>query len=91
MSQLFLVENTNPPEKRERSVLVSRYAILADTSEDAIITAIRHGIAHILDIRPEEVEHYQIDSWRLRGTWTALPEGNFMQLPHRTAQDRRLA
>jgi hypothetical protein len=87
MPQLFLVENINPPEnKRERSVLVSRYAVIADTSDNAIITAIRHSIAHILDMRLEEVEHYQIDSWRLRGTWSARPEGAFMQLPHKTAK-----
>lgn len=86
MPQLFLVENINPPEKRERSVLVSRYAVIAETDDDAIATAIRHGIAHILDMRPEDVEHYQIDSWRLRGTWTASAEGVFVQLPHRTGK-----
>ncbi len=89
MPQIFLVENINQPEKRERSVLVSRYAVIADTSEDAIIAAIRNGVAHILDMHPEEVDPYLIDSWRLRGTWTALPEGTCMQLPHKTAKVKR--
>lgn len=87
---MFIVENTAPPEKRERTQLVTRYMVVADTTEAAIVSAIRFDIAAILETQDTTtVPAYLIDQWRFRGTWSAEDAGTVFHLPVRLARRRR--
>jgi len=79
---MFLVENTAPPQKRERKQLVTRYMVVADTAEAAIVSAIKFDIATILETQDTTTAStYLIDQWRLRGTWSAEDAGFVFHLP----------